>query len=77
MTAFLVAWTLIVSPHSGFGDKWAIWPANLAASIIVIWHMALSVRYPGWRSALVAAAHILLVAPVWLVCVMSISKDGL
>jgi hypothetical protein len=77
ITALLVVWTIIVSPHSGYGDKWAIWPVILTAPVAVIWHMGLSVRHPGSRSAIVGIAHILVFAPIWLICAVSITKDGL
>jgi hypothetical protein len=78
VSAGLIAWTLVVSPFSDYGDTWAILPAVLALPVVLLWHVALGVLLRGRRRSviLVALAHILVLVPVWVLCLVAISKDG-
>ena len=79
VTVALVVWTVLVSPHSKYGDDWAIWPALLAFPIALIWHIAIFIMRRSHRrsAALVAACHLVILAPIWTWCLMAISKDSL
>jgi hypothetical protein len=79
MTLLLVLWTLAASPTSAYGDNWAILPALLALPIAVCWHLAVVASAPGQRRfmCLVAIGHLVVLVPVWFVCLMLISKDSL
>ena len=77
ITVLLVVWTFIAAPHSEFGDSWATLPAWIAVTSVLIWHLALSVRFPGWRAAVAAAVHLAVLTPIFFLCIMSLSKDYL
>jgi len=68
VTIALVVWALEVSPHSVYGDTWAIGPALLALPAALIWHVALIILRRGQRrvAALVAVCHLVLLAPIWI-----------
>ena len=79
LTGVLVVWTAAVYPFSVYGDNWSIWPALIVLPIIVIWHTALVFKLRGHRKpALVASlAHLCVLVPLWIACLMLISKDSL
>ena len=79
VTIALVVWTTAVSPHSVYGETWAIAPALLALPIALIWRVALIVSRGGHRraAALIAVCHLVLLAPIWIWSLMAISKDSL
>jgi len=85
-TVLLVAWTVVVSPFSKYGDNWAVMPAVALAPIVIAWHLSLlGVRLGDWacrRDILVAYSvygfvHLCIFAGIWLFCLMKISKDSL
>src|SRR3981081_1486702 len=53
VTALLVLWTMLVSPHSKYGDSWAIGPALFALPLVVGLHIQLAYKAP-WRNRFVA-----------------------
>jgi hypothetical protein len=75
----LMAWTLAVSPYSAYGDNWAVVPAVLALPAALLWHLVLVALSRGrrWAAASATVAHLLLLVPLWVWCLMVISKDGL
>jgi hypothetical protein len=79
VTVALVVWTVVVSPHSKYGDNWAIWPAVLALPIALIWHIAVFIMCRGQRrsAASVAVCHLVILAPIWFWSLTVISKDSL
>ena len=78
ITAFLIAWTLVVSPFSKHGDDWAIIPALLVLPIVVIWHIGLViVSRPRFPLILFGMLHTLALFVIWMICIMKISKDAL
>lgn len=78
LSAFIVAWTICVSPLSEYGDSWAIWPVLLTLPLILITHAALLLSMPDRLAMLIyASIHVVVGAPIWLLCLMRISKDAL
>jgi len=67
VTVALVVWTVLVSPHSKYGDNWAIWAAVLAFPIALIWHIVNFIMRRGHRrsAASVAVCHLVILAPIW------------
>ena len=74
----LIFWTIIVSPHSTYGDNWAIYPVLIIFLLIIIWHISLVVIE---TSKLIFMAygliHLFLSFFLWIYCLMKISKDVL
>jgi hypothetical protein len=79
VTVALVVWTVLVSPHSKYGDNWAIWPAVLAFPIALIWYIVVFIMRRGHRrsAASVAVCHLVILAPIWFWSLTAISKDSL
>jgi hypothetical protein len=79
ITIALVVWTVFVSPHSVYGDSWAITPALLALPTALIWHVAIVILGRGYRrvAASVAVGHAILLVPIWFWSLTLISKDSL
>lgn len=78
VTAVLVIWTLLISPHSKYGDSWAIDPALIALPVVVGLHVLLAYK-SRWRSGFIAYGllHGTIFAVIWIYCLMMISKDSL
>jgi hypothetical protein len=78
VTALLVLWTVLGSPHSKYGDAWAIGPALVALPLVVGIHVLLAYK-AQWRSPLVAYGflHCASFFVIWIYCLMVISKDSL
>ncbi len=78
LSGFLILWTLLVSPHSKYGDNWAIMPALAIYPAVIILHVILFFKRPS-KGAMIAygLAHCAVLFFVWLWCLMSISKDSL
>jgi hypothetical protein len=78
LTAVLLVWTWLVSPYSQYGDDWAVYPALVLYLAIVVWHLGLIVtQRPRGAFVLYAVTHVVLLTPVWYICLMKISKDAL
>jgi hypothetical protein len=77
LTALLIAWTGLVYKQSGYGT-WHIYPALAILPLVIVSHAALvwtsNPRLPAFR---IAAAHVVVLIPIWLGCLMLISKDSL
>jgi hypothetical protein len=54
ITALLVVWAVLVSPHSKYGDAWAIVPALLTLPLVVGVHVLLAYK-AQWRNDFVAS----------------------
>jgi hypothetical protein len=78
LSAFLVLWTLLVSPHSKYGEYWAIGPALLVFPLVVFMHVILLIK-GDWRPSLIVygIVHASLLFVIWVLCLMLISKDSL
>jgi peptidoglycan/LPS O-acetylase OafA/YrhL len=78
VTALLVLWTMLVSPHSKYGDSWAIGPALFALPLVVGLHVLLAYKAQR-RNSFVAygLVHCALFFVIWIYCLMAISKDSL
>lgn len=78
LTGFLVIWTILVSPHSGYGDSWAIYPAVLVMPAALIWHALLIwLARPRLAMLTYGLIHLSILLMIWLYCLMHISKDSL
>lgn len=77
LTALLFIWTGAVYRFSNYGD-WFVYPALLALPLTVLIHMVLVARSRSRaRAFLYAVVHVALLLPLWLGCLMLISKDSL
>src|SRR6266508_2983313 len=78
VTVLVMIWTLVVSPHSQYGDNWAVYPVLLAFLLVLGLHGMLVVRSP-LRLAMVVYAllHLAFWVPFGIWCMMRISKDSL
>lgn len=76
-TAILIAWTAAVHDYSRYGS-WQAYPALAVLPLVVIWHMLLIIRgKPRMPLVFYAVAHCAILVPVWISCLMLISKDSL
>jgi hypothetical protein len=78
VAALLVLWTLYVSPHSKYGDSWAIDPALVALPLVVGLHLLLAYK-SRWRSRFIAYGilHCAIFSYIWIWCLTMISTDSL
>ena len=78
LTVFLIAWTAIVYPHSEYGDNWAILPAVAVLPSVVVAHIyAILNVQTKLVAVLCGVIYVLALFPIWVVCLMLISKDSL
>jgi hypothetical protein len=79
VTIALIVWTVFVSPHSVYGDSWAIVPALLAVPTALIWHVTIVILGRGYRrgAVFVALCHVTFLVPIWFWSLTLISKDSL
>jgi len=76
-TAFLLAWTAAVSPYSKYGDDWAVLPALWTFPVAIVLHGYLvAVMRPRGDLLGYALAHLVVLFPIWLICVMKLAKDS-
>jgi hypothetical protein len=78
LTLILILWTVFVSPHSKYGDNWAIYPALAIFPLAVIWHIVL-VFIEKSKSMFITygLVHLAILLAIWMYCLMKISKDSL
>lgn len=77
LTAMLIAWTAAVHSHSQYGS-WHAYPAGAVFPLVVIWHLSLIVmRKPRTPFVLYAIGHCAILAPIWLICLMIITKSSI
>ncbi len=77
VTVLAGVWTVLVAPHSQYGDRWALLPILVAFLLVIAWHVWLVVVGPLRGTKIVyAALHILLWVPFGMLCLMEISKDS-
>lgn len=78
LNIMLILWTVIVSPHSKYGDNWAVYPIVIVGLVILIWHIGLIFLE---KSKLIFAVygliHLSFSFIFWIYCLMKISKDAL
>jgi hypothetical protein len=78
LTVLLICWTLIVSPFTSYGDRWALIPVLVVFASVVAIHLRRLFK-EGWTSGEVIYG-ILSVGILFLVSIWSltlISKDSL
>jgi hypothetical protein len=77
LTTFLVLWTALWRPFSYYGH-WAVWPALAVLPLAVAVHVyLLCTLRPKLPLVAYAAVHLLLLASLWIGCLMLISHDSL
>jgi len=78
VTALLIVWTILVSPHSKYGDSWAIDPALASLPLVVGLHVLVAYQ-ARWKGAFIAYGflHCAVFGLIWIYCLMVISKDSL
>ena len=73
----LVAWTAAVYPYSQY-DSWQIYPAMAILPLVLIGHAILIVsNKPRLPQVLLASIHWAVLIPVWIGCLMLISKNSI
>ena len=78
LDALLIAWTLIVSPFSQYGDVWAVYPPLILAAVVVLSHVGLVIYCKPRRLFLLyALAHLSLFFVLLIFCLFMLSKDSL
>lgn len=77
-TLVAAIWTAVVTPYSKYGDDWAILPFMGIFLVVLVWHVALTIRGPERRFlVLYGLLHLAFWFPFGLFCLMKISKDSL
>jgi hypothetical protein len=76
LSGVLILWTVLVSPHSKYGDNWAIIPA-LAIYPAVLHIIIFFKSSPKGNMIAYAVVHCAALFVVLLWCLMNISKDSL
>jgi len=78
LSVSLICWTLFVSPHTRYGDNWALVPIPVVFISVIAIHVGLIVKR-GRTAGLVAYAllHIAFVTAVTFWSLTLISKDSL
>jgi hypothetical protein len=77
LTLLLLAWTALVWKYADYGT-WHIYPALAVAPLVLLAHAALVTRStPRAPQALYAVLHLVLFIPIWILCLILISKDSL
>lgn len=76
-TLLLVVWTALVYKHTQYGS-WQIYPALAILPLVLICHITLIVfNTPRSPFFLYAGIHLIVLVPLWIWCLMLISKDSL
>ena len=77
LTYLLIAWTASVYQYSKYGS-WHIYPALAIALLVVISHaVRIASISPRAPNILYAVVHLIFFVPLWLGCLMLISKDSI
>ena len=78
LSACLIGWTLVVSPHTKYGDTWALVPVLLLFIAVVAVHIRLLIK-GGWTGSLIVYGllHIAAVVVLSIWSLTLISKDSL
>lgn len=77
LTLLLMVWTALVYKYSYY-DSWHADPAFAIAPLVLICHIVLIVRNtPRLPFVLYAVAHLGVFIPLWIGCLMLITKDSL
>jgi len=79
LTGALVVWTAMVYRFSAYGDSWTIWPAIVVFPFVIIWHCVIVFKLRSNRmlASVAALGHLGIFIPLWVGCLMLISKDSL
>jgi len=78
MTVLMMTWTIIISPYTGFHDRWAIYPVFILLPLVFIYHVVLVIK-GAQRPLLIVYGilHVLIFFYLWLFALTKISKDSL
>jgi hypothetical protein len=77
LTLLLVAWTAMTYNYSKYGS-WYVYPALIIPLPVLLGHVLLILtRTPRRPYVLYAVIHLLIFVPLWIGCLMLISKDSL
>ena len=79
LTVILIIWTIIVSPHSEYGDNWAIDPIVSYFPLVFWWHVFICIKGEQKiiERVLYFVFNVAIFFAVWIYCAMFISKDSL
>ena len=81
VTFLMIVWTIIISPHTEYGDDWAIVPVLIIAPVVIVLHLFLIIMNKGKEKKIFFSfyglIHILIFSLIWIGCLMKISKDSL
>jgi hypothetical protein len=76
LSVLLIAWTAAVVRVSYYGS-WHIYPALLVLPVVLLLHGISIARGPRRRPLVIfAIVHLMLLCPLWIGCLMLISKDS-
>ncbi len=76
----VVVWAILISPHTQYGDNWAIYPIFVLAFLILGWHIFLIVsprETPRLTFILYDIIHLVVFAYIFMLALMLITKDSL
>jgi hypothetical protein len=77
LTLFPALWTASVYSHSHYGS-WQIYPALAILPLVLICHIAFIVNNnPKMPFCLYTLGHLIVLIPLWMECLMLISKDSI
>lgn len=77
LSAVLIAWTVSVRNYSHYGS-WHVYPALAVLPLVIICHLTLiGLRKPRAPLIWYGIVHCSILVPVWIGCLMVISKDSL
>jgi len=77
LTLLLALWTALVYKYSSNGS-WHIYPALAILPLVLVCHIALIVlKTPRVPFVLYTVLHVIVLVPLWIGCLMLISKDSL
>jgi hypothetical protein len=78
LSVFLICWTLLVSPHTKYGDNWALVPILVVFIAVIAAHVGLLFK-GGWTVGLIVYGllHIVFVLALSFWSLTLISKDSL
>lgn len=80
VTFGMLLWAVTLSPHTEYGDNWAVYPLLIAYFFAVAWHVFLIIRdgkTGRLQHVLYAVIHIVIATGVLMWSLMKISKDAL
>ena len=80
VTLITIIFAVAVSPHTSYGDAWAVYPVVIAYLSILVWHVLLIIKpicFSRLLSVIYALSHLGAGFGVYIFALMKISKDSL